>query len=170
LFPTTPRNNSKLKFLCTVLARVLSQEETCPQGSTRSHASTTSLTFSQRRTTGHAAAASKRNGVFKVTFLILQLRTTLTLQEKHAGTTANGTRAVAVPVAAEGRSKEPPKAFNYRMVLSPANRKTIIQVAAGKEVPADASSVEFVVPASCSIYLDLPEAARLNETEEEDDD
>jgi hypothetical protein len=53
------------------------------------------------------------------------------------------------------------------MVVSPASRKTIIQVITGKEVPADADSVEFVVPASCSKYLDLPEATRLNETEEE---
>jgi hypothetical protein len=56
------------------------------------------------------------------------------------------------------------------MVVSTASKKTIIQVAAGKEVPADASSVEFVVPASCSKYLDLPEAARLNEPEEEDEE
>jgi hypothetical protein len=107
------------------------------------------------------------NGVVKVSLPILQLPTTLTHSRKRAATTAQGTRAAASAAAAKGRSKEPPKAFNYRMVDSPASRKTIIQIAAGKEVPVDADSVEFVVPASCSKYLDMPEAARLNETEEE---
>jgi hypothetical protein len=52
-------------------------------------------------------------------------------------------------------------------VVSPASRMTIIHVAAGKEVPAVADTVEFVVPASCTKYLDSPETARLNQREEE---
>jgi hypothetical protein len=92
--------------------------------------------------------------MLKVSLLILQFHTTLTHTQKCAATAVQRTRATAVAATAKGRSKVPPKGLNYRMV------------GAGKEVPANADSVPFVVPASYGKYLDLLDVARRNETEE----
>ncbi|KAI5855200.1 hypothetical protein BZA05DRAFT_465841 [Tricharina praecox] len=88
---------------------------------------------------------------------------------------ANTTTTTAVPAAAattttkaaKGRSKKPPKAIKYWMVLTLDGGRRITQVAESAEVPEDAISVKIVVPASHR-FLDWPVVARLKGRGEEE--